>query len=244
MTTPSESTSLLDSAPPADAAAASATAAVTPPVVTEPKATDTPPAAAALDPAAQAAAAKVASDKVASDKVAADAAAKTAADANKAPEKYEPFKLPDDQAIDIALLDEFTPTLKELNLNQESAQKVINFAPRLVQATVERTTAAVMQAVGLADHAKWAGLAQADKEIGGPQFAENLAVAVKAREAFASPELTALLKQTGLGNHPEMIRMFHRVGKQISEDGFVPGGKSDAPKSLEARLYGGNSKAA
>lgn len=218
MTTPTETTtSLLEPAaagvtPPA---VEGKTTEVTPPAVAEGK-TDT----------------SLAGDKAPD----AAAAAKTEADA-KAPEKYAPFKLPEGQEVDTALLDEFTPTLKELKLDQEAAQKVINFAPRLVQATVEKTTAAILQQVGLADHAKWAAQVQNDKELGGEKFAENVAVAAKAAQTFASPALLAVLKQTGLGNHPEMVRLFHSIGKQISEDGFVPGGRSQAPKSLEERLY-------
>jgi hypothetical protein len=55
---------------------------------------------------------------------------------------------------------------------------------------------------------------------------------------FGTPELRTLLNESGLGNHPEVIRMMYRAGKAISEDRFVapsaggPTGSKDFAKSL------------
>jgi hypothetical protein len=67
-----------------------------------------------------------------------------------------------------------------------------------------------------------------DQEFGGEKLSENLSVAKKALDAFGTPELRKLLDDSGLGNHPEVIRMMYRAGKAISEDRFVggsPGGQ-------------------
>lgn len=154
-----------------------------------------------------------------------------------APETYEAFKLPEGFTLDAELLGEFTPVLKELNLPQEAAQKVIDFAPKVIARTVEQTTAAVLDQLGLKDHASWAQAVKADAEIGGDKLAENLAAAQKAMKAFATPELHAVLKKTGLGNHPELIRAFVKVGKAISEDGFVPGGKTVTTKNPAQSIF-------
>lgn len=156
--------------------------------------------------------------------------AKSAAPAG-APETYADFTAPDGFEIDKALLGEFTPTLKELNLTQDQAQKVMDFAPKLVTATVEKTTAAVMQAVGLADRDDWAQQVREDQEIGGDKLAENLALAKKALEAFGTPSLTAFLKSTQLGNHPDLIRAFVRAGKAIASDSASGGKQASASKA-------------
>jgi hypothetical protein len=62
-------------------------------------------------------------------------------------------------------------------------------------------------------------------------------VARKALESFGSPALKELLNNTGLGNHPEVIKAFHKVGKLISEDKMVKGtpatpGSDDIAKKL------------
>jgi hypothetical protein len=143
-----------------------------------------------------------------------------------APEAYEPFKAPEGWEIDQALLTEFAPTLKELNLTQEQAQKVIDFAPKLVEQTAVATTAKVLDELGMAGRQDWVAAVKSDKEFGGDKLAENLAVAKKAMDAFASPELRALLIKSGMGNHPELVRAFYRAGKAISADNYVAGGKT------------------
>ena len=78
-------------------------------------------------------------------------------------------------------------------------------------------------------------MAGQDKEFGGPALAENLSVAKKALDAFGTAELRTLLNESGLGNHPEIVRLFFRAGKAISEDRVVTGSTGQAkagPKSF------------
>jgi len=83
---------------------------------------------------------------------------------------------------------------------------------------------------------QWVEASTTDKEFGGEKLTENLSVAKKALDAFGSPELRTLLNESGLGNHPEIIRILYRAGKAISEDQMVSGNKGTAkpagPKSF------------
>jgi len=189
------------------------------------------------DAAAQAAAAAAAKGEGAAKDGPADEGAKEGDKPTGAPETYETFTMPEGFALDEQLLDEFTPVLKELNLPQDAAQKLIDFAPKLVEKTIADTTAAVLDRFGLKDAPAWVESVRTDPELGGEKLAEKLGVAQKAMTAFASPELRAVLNKTGLGNHPELIRAFYRAGKAISEDGFVPGGKATTVQNPAARLY-------
>ena len=131
-----------------------------------------------------------------------------------APEAYE-FKAPDGREFDPKVLEGFSEAAKELNLPQEAAQAMLDkIAPAL---------AAKQEQALNETRAKWETDAKADKEFGGDKLTENLALAKKAIETFGSPELRTLLDETGLGSHPEFIRVFVRAGKAISEDGFVAG---------------------
>ncbi|MEC7472463.1 MAG: hypothetical protein VX946_03765 [Pseudomonadota bacterium] len=47
---------------------------------------------------------------------------------------------------------------------------------------------------------------------------------MKAIEKFGSPELRQVLNDSGLGNHPELVKFCHRIGKAISDDSLVLGG--------------------
>jgi hypothetical protein len=147
-----------------------------------------------------------------------------------APEKYE-FKLPDGIQLDDKGTAAFSEVAKELNLSQEAAQKVLDkMGPVIAGRHAETLTQVKTQ---------WVEAAQTDKEFGGEKLSENLAVAKKALDTFGSPEFRTLLNESGLGNHPEMIRMMFRAGKAISEDKFVPAGSGSpkGAKSLADALY-------
>lgn len=147
----------------------------------------------------------------------------------KAPEKYE-FKAQDGVTYDDQVLSNFAEVAKELDLSQDAAQKILDKVAPVMQARqIEAIEAAKTQ---------WAESAKTDKEFGGDKLPENLAVAKKALDTFGTPELRTLLNESGLGNHPEIIRAFYRAGKAISEDSFVAGGKGvSQPQSTAQRMY-------
>lgn len=150
------------------------------------------------------------------------------------PEAYAEFKAPEGYELDQGLLEQFTPKFKEWGLSQDQAQDLLNLAPKLVDATVEKTTAAVLEAVGLKDRATWAQQVREDKVIGGEKVAENVAIARRGADALFSAETRDFLKKSGLGNHPALVRDMHRFGQTLSEDGFVPGGKNATPKTAQS----------
>jgi hypothetical protein len=131
-----------------------------------------------------------------------------------APETYE-FTAAEGREFDPAVIAEFSAVAKELNLPQEAAQKVLD---KMGPAIAARQEAAIADA-----RAKWVATTKADAEIGGPELAQNVALANTTFEKFGTPELKTLLETTGLGDHPELIRWAHRVGKAMSEDGIAPG---------------------
>lgn len=140
-----------------------------------------------------------------------------AVDAGKAPqgapEKYADFKLPDGVKLEGDDLAGITTFAKDMNLTQEQAQKLVD---RDIKARADAETALKTRHEGVV--AQWGEMARTDKDIGGDKFDANLAVAKKAIDTFGSPELKQYLNETGLGNHPEVIKTFLRIGQQISED--------------------------
>lgn len=186
---------------------------------TEGAATSTPaePTATAAEPEGQAAAVQEA------------ATADTTAEAEKpqgAPEAYE-FKAPEGRQFDPKVLEGFSEAAKELNLPQEAAQAMLDKIAPALAAKQEEALANVRE--------QWQNDSKADKEFGGDKLTENLALAKKAIDTFGTPELRTLLDETGLGNHPELIRAFVRAGKAISEDGFVPGRSGNVAQADPAK---------
>lgn len=164
-----------------------------------------------------------------------EAAAKAAAEAAAKPVEYT-FKLPEGVEFKGELFDELKTTAKELGLTQEQAQRVADlgakqaqgFAAQLLEQQKTLTT-------------EWAQQTTTDKEIGGDKLPENLAVAKKVLDTFGSPELKTLLNQSGLGNHPDIVRFMVKAGRAISEDGKLITGSAAqadrAAKPIENRLY-------
>jgi len=144
--------------------------------------------------------------------------------------KYE-FQAPEGVELDGDATNEFTALAKELKLPADAAQKVVDIAVKMQQKQAERNAETVKG---------WAESSKTDKEFGGDNLQQNLAVAQKAIDTFGSPELKSMLNSSGLGNHPELIRFAFKAGKAISEDGFVKAGARSAAGAdlpMEKRMY-------
>lgn len=154
---------------------------------------------------------------------------KPEAKAEGAPEAYE-FAIPEGANMDESGIKAFSEFAREANLTQEVAQALMD---KLAPAMAQRQAEAVEKI-----RSEWTESAKADTEFGGDKLAENMSVAKRALDAFGSDALRQLLNETGLGNHPEIIRAFYRAGKAISEDKVVVGGGGVAgPQTLAERLY-------
>lgn len=152
-----------------------------------------------------------------------------------APEQYVDFKMPEGVKLDEEVANEFKSFAKEKNLPQDEAQKVFDMGAKLVQ----RIEAQRAEAVN-AEFVKWSESSRTDKEFGGEQLQQNLAVAKDALAQFGSPELKQMLNESGFGNHPEMIRLLYKVGKATSEDKIITGKQgATAEQNLAQRMYPG-----
>lgn len=149
-----------------------------------------------------------------------------------APEKYE-FKPAEGQELDAAALEQFEPIARELNLTNEQAQKMVDLYGTKIMPMVQQQQVEAWQKTT----EQWAADVKADKEIGGDKLTGNLSAAQRALAQFGTPELKEYLEGTGLGNHPELVKAFVKVGKAMSEDGMVTG-KESGQRSAAEVLYG------
>ena len=145
-----------------------------------------------------------------------------------APEKYE-FKPLEGHEFDPVVLDAYSAAAKKLNLTQEKAQSVLDEMAPVMKAQQEARLVQMQK--------EWQTAAHADKEYGGDKWEENMGIAGKAFNKFASPELRDIFDKSGLHHNPEIIRTFYRIGKAISEDKFVGGGSGEQPKNRLDVLY-------
>ena len=168
---------------------------------------------------------KAVEDKATEDKPTEESKAEDEPTVN-APEKYE-FEMPEGVEFNQESFDKFEPLFRDLDLTQEQAQK-------LVTAQTEWQTQANENYVNewAKTQEKWVGDLKADTEFGGANFDNNVSVAKQAMERFGSDELKQALNETGMGNHPEIIKVFHRVGSAIAEDTFSNGDSGHGKPTL------------
>lgn len=127
------------------------------------------------------------------------------------PESYD-FQMPEGIELDKAAADEFSGIARELKLDQAGAQKVADVAAKMAQ---RQHDAYAAQVEG------WGEAVRADSEIGGANLEQQLPFARDVVDRFGTPELKTLLGPThkggwGLGNHPEVVRVFCRIGKALA----------------------------
>lgn len=156
-----------------------------------------------------------------------------------APEKYE-FTLPEGVILDETLLKSVEPALRELNLNNEQANKLATTFAAYQTAQVKAQADAFQKQVD-----GWVSAVSADKEIGGPGKPADLPAVRDAQTAlakFGSPELTAFLDASGIGSHPEVIRAFSKVGAMFREAEFQAGRQSTNDKKTPEQTLWPDSK--
>lgn len=142
-----------------------------------------------------------------------------------APEAYEPFDI-DGQQFSEEQVQGFAATARELGLSQENAQKMF--------ATMVPTAREYLMKDLVAKSKEWASLSAKDPEIGGADFEAKRGIASQAYKHYATPELRAILNGSGLGAHPEVVRLFYRIGKTMQQDTGVTGSAS-APAGVRRR---------
>jgi len=145
------------------------------------------------------------------------------------------FTAPEGVTLDQARLDKFTAVAKELKLPADKAQALVDLATEVEVQRGEQHEALKTQ---------WADEIKADKVLGGDKLSETLATATKVYSLLPTEEAASfkqMLDLSGFGNHPSMIRMLHAVGKALSEDKFIPGGKAPSGQA-DANGFFDNSK--
>lgn len=146
------------------------------------------------------------------------------------PEKYE-LKLPDQSPVDPKRLDAIAAEAKAEKMTQVQAQALVDREHKMM---TELITSHKDRIDG------WAKDSIADKEIGGPEINRNIELAKRLVDTFGSPLLQKKLEDSGMGQYPELLRLFVRMGKAYGEDRLVTGAKGApvVPKTPGDLLYG------
>lgn len=133
------------------------------------------------------------------------------------PDSYD-LKLPENALLsDTGKVADFA---KAQGLTQDQAQAAVEYANTVLSDYKDTVTTQLNDM-----RETWRQQTESDKDIGGEAFKGNAELARRALDKFASEEFHKLLKESGYGNHPEVVRTFVNIGKAMSEDKFESGNK-------------------
>lgn len=136
--------------------------------------------------------------------------------------------MPDGVEVDQELLDAMGSDFKELGLTTRQAQQL---ADKFIETQARRGAA---QAENWANRVQgWADEARRDRDIGGHKWQGTVSSAQRALSTLGTPALREYLNASGGGNHPELIRIFAKVGSMIREDNPPTGGADGGGRKAE-----------
>lgn len=152
--------------------------------------------------------------------------------------KYD-IKLAEGSPIDAALVEDLVSFAKEKGLSPEQAQALVDREEQIVKDFVQAQAEQVQK-----QKEDWKKACVTDKEIGGPEFAKNVELSTRFLKKYGHESIVKYLDDSGLGNHPEVVRMFVKLAKDVGvgED-VIPkdGGGVIQKKSHAEILYGSSS---
>lgn len=131
----------------------------------------------------------------------------------KMPSEYS-LQLPEGSQLDAKAAERTATLAAELGLSQDHAQKALEFASGEVKAYHQQLQA---QNEKLRTET-WPAAVQADPELGGANLQATLADVAAGRQAAIdagvwTPALCEYLDKSGLGSHPEAVRLLSWVGR-------------------------------
>lgn len=148
------------------------------------------------------------------------------------------LKLPKDSVLDSVALEEISQYAKGKGYTQEQAQELVNRENDAVLDYQQR-----QNEVLAAKKKEWYDQVISDKEIGGESFNQNIEYAHRVLQKYMPKEIIDFLDSSGLGNHPELVKGFVRIGKAMQPDKLLKGlTAASSNVSLEEKFYGTSNK--
>jgi hypothetical protein len=136
--------------------------------------------------------------------------------------------MPEGIEVDQELVEALGPDFHEMGLTNRQAQQL---ADRFIEIQGRRGKAAGEAWAGRVQG--WADEARKDRDIGGAKWGGTVGSAQRALSRLGTPALREYLNTSGGGNHPEMIRIFAKVGSMIQEDNPPNGGAGGHGRKAE-----------
>lgn len=136
--------------------------------------------------------------------------------------------------VNLSFVDAIKKEVKSGKIDVETAKKMIE--DRLEYAKEMKFN---LESKLDAESAQWVETLKEDPEIGRENFNASLEIARRGVKEFASKELIDFLNVSRLGNHPEFVKLFYRIGKKLQDDQLITAKTqvAESKKSLAEILY-------
>lgn len=162
-----------------------------------------------------------------------------------APDAYDAtaWKLPEGVEFDKEGFDAVEPVLRDLNLDNDQAGKLMGAYAEKIVPMIEARAAKQMDTAAQEMSANLARDLQADPEVGGAKLKEAQAYAAKGiaaaiPDAGVRAEFSQFLNESGLGNHPLLTRVLASAGRALSEASTPAAGAGGGEKTAAEVFYG------
>lgn len=130
-------------------------------------------------------------------------------ESDQVPESYDFSGLADDHGneFDPGTVETVSEIARSLGMNNDQARDLMTKGTSLFLKAQERSRMKLSSS--------WQQQVISDPELGGDNLAETKANARYVMKRFGAPGIREIFEKTGLGNHPDFIRMFNNIGKAI-----------------------------
>ena len=154
--------------------------------------------------------------------------------ASVVPEEYD-LTLTKDSLLDDSVIDEIATEAREQGLSNDQAQAVVKGREKAVADHVAAEKATLAEA-----QKTWREDAEKDKEIGGDDFKKNVELAHRVIDKYGNPAFKEMLNKTGVGDNPDFLRLFVKLGKSMADDVAINPGSQNPKKAtrMADRMYG------
>ncbi len=159
----------------------------------------------------------------------------------KNPYDFSKFVNLADFTLDEELLARFQPVARKLNLSQESVELLLDIAYQMSKKQDKKFHDDLnLKQISLIE--EYNQMFDDDEEIpdkNSLKIRQFMSVADDAYNTFASPMLKETISNLGLNFHPELIKMFYRIGRLMQEDNMNYSNKPPVQELTPAQiLYG------
>jgi hypothetical protein len=174
-----------------------------------------------------------------------DKPAETPATPEGAPDDYDTaaWAMPEGVEFDAEGFTELEPVLRDLNLSQDAAGKLVSAYAEKIVPLIQRRTLEEFDNQAAELRASLARDLQADPEVGGKNLDESRALAAKAIAHFIPnpeerSEFSTFLNESGLGNQKHLLRIVAGSGRLLSEASTMAASTASQPLTEAQKFYG------